>query len=1033
MSHRLIKLSLLLLALLLPAQLNAQENTDSATFTISSAQMSVELYRSFPAVRQYTLPDIGLVFEGSLQPDGSLLLNGTKVQAEVTVNTEADRAIYRLSLEELKIRLFLTVEVQGRSLVFTWLQPLEEGAVQVHSIALADSPLLSCASTDAAQFADARMYTKVEGTGDTYITLDGSETPDTERQGYMYAMLSNGGLSGSIWTNAVYDKPAGPTARENGRIWKQSIAEDAGMRTGIWSGDWLLRAEGATEPEPNPQLIVVITPDANADGVVDWQDGAIAYRSVMRTPLGSERIPEQVVQRIVHNFGSQATNPFLKTLDETKRVFIATGGLGQKVLLKGYQSEGHDSAHPDYGGNYNTRAGGLEDLNLLVDTGKQFNADFGVHINAQEAYPEAHAFNEELIGDTNGWSWLDQAVVIDKRHDALSGNRYRRLMQLHEEVPGLEFIYLDVWYQDGWESREVAREINSLGWTLATEFPTALEYDATWNHWAVDVNYGSSDLKGFHSDIARFIGNHLKDCWVAGHPLLGGTELMGYEGWQGRRDFDKFLDTTFRVNLPTKWLQHFRILNWSEDEIRFTGNVVAKLVDGKRVITQDGRVVLDGDSYLLPWPPDVSDGSIPERYYYYSNSADTTYWDYLQYLRKDKRFEIRQDQEFLLWFQTLTESGLQDTREIDLVEGKEAVSHQGIGVVTNSYRIGDWSGFPVYGQNSPIRDPGFNEGNIDSSSGRIEDGVLGTQQAVIEHGNVDVIPNDYGDYELHVRPGAEFAMSKGLMIRETGSYCISMAVEVRGETPRRVRIHVKRTSVPPGYPDTAWLDSPSAINYVAADPKHDMAMQRMQLIVDFDTLNPLPQRVIEVAEGDAEVFIDDLQCVPAVRPPLPEGAYFFEDFEHTVRGWYPFVKGDAGGANDMRTHLAERHEPYTQRGWRDKLIDDVIGGQWSLKSHADNPGLLYRTIPQNLRFEPGRLYIVTLDYESSGDNDHEIVISDSSGAEIVIPLAQSLEARPILFRFRAAADGSSWFGIRKPAESDTDLVIDNVLVKEDSE
>ena len=37
------------------------------------------------------------------------------------------------------------------------------------------------------------------------------------------------------------------------------------------------------------------------------------------------------------------------TLDESKRIYNLTDGLGQMNLLKGYQNEGHDSAHPDYG------------------------------------------------------------------------------------------------------------------------------------------------------------------------------------------------------------------------------------------------------------------------------------------------------------------------------------------------------------------------------------------------------------------------------------------------------------------------------------------------------------------------------------------------------------------------------------------------------------------------------------------------------------------------------------------------------------
>lgn len=974
--------------------------------TINDSKLEAVLYRDFPSVQSYRFKDSGLEFDAASAGPGQLIINGEEVTPVVSLSIFEDLAQYELDLPELQVTILVRFQVQGKALHMSVQVLREKGEFQVHSVAFANSPLLSCSSADAAQFAGVRMYTKVEGTGDTFIALDGSELADEDRQGYMYAMLSNGQLCGSIWSNAVYDHPEGPTARENGRIWKQTAAEGKDQRTSIWSGDWLLRAEGSDVREPMGEARVIITADANADQIVDWQDGAIAYRTVMHVPTGAERICEQVVQRIPMNFASQATNPFLKTLDETKRIYLATGGLGQRVLLKGYQSEGHDSAHPDYAGNYNERAGGLDDLKLLVEQGKVYNADFGVHINAQEAYPEAHNFSDELVLDEHGWNWIDQAWVIDKRYDALSGNRTKRLMELYKDLPGLQFIYLDVWYQDGWESRRVAREINGLGWSLTTEFPTALEWDNVWTHWAVEREYGGSDLKGFHSDIARFIHNHQRDCWVARHPLLGGTELTAYEGWQGKRDFDAMLDTTFSVNLPTKWLQHFKILNWSEDEIRFTGNVVAKLVDGRRVITQDGRVVLDGDSYLLPWPPEN-----PEKFYHWSSDSELTLWGAAPQL-------ISAEQ--LFWTQC-SDDGYEAELPMEIMNGQIALARRQPGVIMLSFDSSNKLEPVIFGKGSLIADPGFNaarenKNHTDSSRQKSE-----------------IVRNEFGDKELHVPAGNGMTFQTPLLITVPGTYAISLAVEVRGDTPRRVSLSTDEGIVPPGYPTEAWLDAPSSTNYIAADSKHDHAMQRMQLIVDIDPSGMIPMMDVTIAAGDSEVLIDDLQCVPAVRPPLPEGAYFFEDFENIVRGWYPFVKGDAGGVNDPRTHLSERHEPYTQQGWRDKLIDDVIDGNWSLKSHGDHPGLLYRTIPQNLRFEPGVRYLVSLDYECSGDNDHEIVISDSSDKELVIPLRQALTQTPILFRFRAAEDGSSWFGIRKPAESETDLVIDNILVKEDQE
>ena len=99
-----------------------------------------------------------------------------------------------------------------------------------------------------------------------------------------------------------------------------------------------------------PSAKVVITEDANADNKVDWQDGAIAYRSIMNNPQGWEKVKDITAYRIAMNFGSQAQNPFLMTLDGIKKINLHTDGLGQGVLLKGYGSEGHDSGHLNYAG-----------------------------------------------------------------------------------------------------------------------------------------------------------------------------------------------------------------------------------------------------------------------------------------------------------------------------------------------------------------------------------------------------------------------------------------------------------------------------------------------------------------------------------------------------------------------------------------------------------------------------------------------------------------------------------------------------------
>ena len=77
-----------------------------------------------------------------------------------------------------------------------------------------------------------------------------------------------------------------------------------------------------------------------------------------------------------------------------------------------------------------------------------------------------------------------------------------------------------------------------------------------------------------------------------------------------------------------------------------------------------------------------------------------------------------------------------------------------------------------------------------------------------------------------------------------------------------------------------------------------------------------------------------------------ENGNFTQDFESVVQGLYPFVLSSAQGVSDPVTHLAELHAPYTQAGWQNKkATDDVIDGEWSLKHHGANTGIIYQTIP----------------------------------------------------------------------------------------
>lgn len=382
----------------------------------------------------------------------------------------------------------------------------------------------------------------------------------------------------------------------------------------------------------------------------------------MNNPYGYERVPELVSYRINMNFGSQAQSPFLKVLDGIKRVQLNTDGLGQSILLKGYGNEGHDSGHLNYT-DVGQRMGGFEDFKFLMDKVKDYGTDLGVHINVSETYPESPVISEELLRKAHtgqykyGWNWLDQGINIDSSYD-LAHSRYDRLKALKKLTKdGLDFIYVDVWgnFQSGderaWQTNQIARELNSLDWKLALEWGFAGEYDSVFNHWSVDMPYGGA----------------------ANNPLLGGYELSGFEGWQQFNNFKSYIETIFKTNLPTKFVQHFMVERWIDGEsvkmedndeiyywtpemeihlknqandnllIKRKSNDVHSDLYRQRTFILNDHIIFDNDAYLLPWDWNSSGeklGKNQQKLYYYNLNDSKTEWDVSSYNFEDNKLFV---------------------------------------------------------------------------------------------------------------------------------------------------------------------------------------------------------------------------------------------------------------------------------------------------------------------------------------------------------------------------------------------------------
>ncbi|GGV50826.1 hypothetical protein GCM10010277_45780 [Streptomyces longisporoflavus] len=983
---------------------------------LRSADLEVRVATDFPRVISYTDRTARAVLYAQSETVTTLLVDDVTHTPKVTVTDQgADRIEYVLTLGG---GTTITVEIalKGRRLHWRVTEIDDTDALRVGTLRIPGLALLSVRSDQpGAALLAARIQLDKAKSGDTEVRPR-PDTPAQAATGCAYAVVAHDALGGAVETNTVYDKPTSEagTTWDNGRLWRETVRKNGYVEARLTPGQWTHRAAtaAADDTEPLPYATVVVTGDRNGDGKVDWQDAAIAFRDIMVQPLGADEQHLRVVPHIPFNFASQATNPFLATLDNVKRIHLATDGLRQYTLLKGYQSEGHDSAHPDYAGNYNTRAGGLDDLNTLVREGKKWNSDFSVHVNATESYPVANAFSEKLVDKADEqWDWLDQSYRIDQRRDLVSGDIVKRFADLRDDADGaLNALYIDVFRESGWTSDRLQRALRKQGWIVTSEWGHGFERSSVWSHWATEPDYGPDTSRGINSRLIRFIRNHQKDVFADKWPTLLGIARMGnFEGWVGKTDWAYFYDLIWTDSLPAKYLQAHPIKSWGEHEISFFGEGATKVSDtgGTRRIVTDGRVVYDGGNYLLPWEPRKA--TDPGKLYHYSPKGGKTTWELPRGWSKLRRAALYR----------LTDQGRVFAGDVPVRGGKVTLDAKAgqpyVLYRTRTAAVPD----PDWGQGTPLHDPGFNSGSLH-----------GWQVS----GPASVVLSKLGDHELVVAPGGKAAVGQRLRRLKAGSYVASVQVEV-GEKAGEERKAALEVRTADGVTAANWTRTSTAGNYVAADRKHGTRFQRMFVPFTVPDGGGPAELTLRADAGHARVRFDNVRIVSRARAAAPAGGSIVsEDFERVPQGWGPFVKGDAGDVTDPRTHIAQRHAPFTQRGWNGKAIDDVIDGGQSLKSRGENKGLVYRTVPHTARFEPGKRYRVSFRYENEKAGQYAwITAVDEPAARETdrkeLPVAT--EPTTLAYEFTAPAEGEAWVGLRKTGDDGTaEFVLDAFEVRE---
>ncbi|MEO8221377.1 MAG: endo-alpha-N-acetylgalactosaminidase family protein, partial [Specibacter sp.] len=1019
---------------------------------ISSGTLSVEVSTAFPQALKYTLA--GKTMTGATAVATKIRINGTDQNVTVTsaLNVNGKSIDYNIAVPGMTgVSLKAKLAVEKNVLTFNITEIKEAGTEKVNRIQIMDQDLVTLSSAEAgSSVATAVVSTDRAISGDTITAVNAATAVDAAAKTSMVAIANNADLAAGFESNSLYDGAWSTAdnalaASERGRFWRQVKADGANKTVGISSGAWLYRAKDSTETEPLPEAKVIITLDANADGTVNWQDGAIASRDIQYKPKGWEDVKNRVVQNIPFNFASQATNPFLRTLDDVKHTALSTDGLGQYSLLKGFTSEGHDSANTDFSGNWNERAGGIKDMNSLLVQAKEYGATFSVHMNNTEAYPESKAFSDTFIKQPpgKGWNWLEQSYYIDQRRDVLSGDQNKRIAGLDAAADdNLTANYIDVYYESGWVGERLQRNIMNNGFSVSSEFANSMVRNNTWSHWAVDEKYGGSTLKGWNSEILRFAQNSQRDIWNP-DPRLGTQHIIEWQGWTGQNDYNKFMTNVWDNNVPVKFLQQQEIKTWTPAAITLENNLsVTGTSLENRVITQDGVKVLQGHNYLLPWSSEMvefgetasNDTNKQTKLYNYSLAGGAQTWTLLPEFANQTTMKLYE----------LTDHGRKLVGDVAVTGGKVNLNPKEntayvlvptTPLATTPAISASETVIPnastTWGYGIGVNDPGFNSGSL---------------AAWNPQGNVTLARSTKGLTSARLGDDAA-SITQTLGALNKGTYSVSAWIEIDPtlasveKFPRGKRDTTISATVPGSPAVTNTINSSSLFNTVAGDQKNRTYTQRVSVLVDVKNDGEKPVLKISAGAGTTAVLVDDIRVVKTAKVTAADvgqngatGVVLAEDFENVDQGWGPFVKGNAGGNTDPRTHLAPIHAPFTQKGWNGKVMDDVLNGNFSLHAHEENGGLVYRTTPSTVKFTPGHDYEISFNYQSTKANEYAWVGGYDGAAGAVQTQSTPFPAQFTTTRwtqnFTASACGDSYVGLLRTGSTASDLSLDNLLVRD---
>lgn len=940
---------------------------------LESDTLAVSVDTVFPRIVRYVSKTVDASMDAQFHPATTIELNGETTEYDLAFRRNSpSAATYQIVFPEEEIRFELNVMVANDHVTILMKNIEEFGRVLLANVSFPGNSLLAMDSSDSNAALATTFFNEDREPGEAPEERETigplRDIPPMEDTAN-YFFISNGKLAAGLTSNHfASSQRAAFKVERKGNL----------KRCEAWIPSLPYR-EISAETLLLPEVKIFITPDVNGDGRADWQDAAIIHRRHMPKPFGSELVRRCAAWNIAMNFASCAQQPFLRILDHVKRIHLHTDGLENAILLKGHTAEGHDSANTDYDGHYNERAGGLDDLSLLLEKAKNHNCEIGVHVNATEVYPEAHRYVPRILArgadgaPVKAWRWLDQSYKIDKRNDIIEGGILSSLTKMREELSNLNFIYIDTYCASGWPAWKLAERLGQLKLPIFTEMSRDFDPWSVWSH------------RRFANRVARFIWHSERDLFENDSILRGGRE-DGFMGWSDQFDFNRFIRATFTNSLPATYLRNFELTRWREgEEAMFTGGMRVSRAGEEVVVRKDGREIMawleDGQlsRLFIPWPP--RDES---KIYVWNEREKKSSW------RLPASWGARDS----VCLYRLTDRGRRRETRLSVKDGLvDLTIDEATPYVIYPFAKGE-SGDLEWGEGMLVKDPGFNgvglkDWRLASSSGktdhiRSENDPNGCRRLVVSG-------NQGTDAEisqvLHgLTPGRTYAVSVWARVRGRRKASLTVTPLTNGHR-RSHSNYVLKTDVKHGMPN---------------DPRTGTNFQRLKVLFDMPSDCSEASLSLKAARGDNATSVEfaDVRVVQTERSPQSRAHWFFEDFEHVDMGYGPFTCC----FND-RTHLSEANPPHT---------DDTINGRYSLKIQNDNEfpeRPVLRTLPSTIRFKPWTHYQLTCETLTSEGVEGELRVI--SAGEVVAVGAFPLGRGRVAFEFTTKGDDDTYIALFK--------------------